>query len=273
MPGRHPWCTTSWRTRSTPAQPMPTATALSRRGSRVARMDPAPARRRAASSSRASSGSPSPCRRSSTRRPGTERRRNSRVTPRCLRNNTKHNYLLRCLMTCATCGLAMFGRTYAARGKQPERRYYQCHGKDCILSARPAACPSRNVKAEEIEAAVWDHVAGLLASPERLATVLVSSVRMLSTNRDLVRRFVTAHRELTDWIKQNPAEAQRMVRDELRAVVRADVSPELIARAWRRMTVTADLSPSEFQEWLANAQRAGFLRGAPDLARLVETVQ
>src|SRR4051812_37561024 len=57
------------------------------------------------------------------------------------RNNTKHNYLLRCLMTCATCGLAMFGRTYAARGKQPERRYYQCHGKDCILSARPAACP------------------------------------------------------------------------------------------------------------------------------------
>ena len=27
------------------------------------------------------------------------------------RNNTKHNYLLRCLMTCATCGLAMFGRT------------------------------------------------------------------------------------------------------------------------------------------------------------------
>ena len=84
------------------------------------------------------------------------------------RNNTKHNYLLRCLMTCATCGLALFGRTYAARGKQPERRYYQCHGKDCILSARPAACPSRNVKAEEIEAAVWDHVAGLLASPERL---------------------------------------------------------------------------------------------------------
>src|SRR5215213_3948507 len=81
--GRHPWCTTSWRTRSTPARPMPTATALSRRGSRVARMDPAPARRRAASSSRASSGLPSPCRRSSTRRPGTERRRNSRVTPRC----------------------------------------------------------------------------------------------------------------------------------------------------------------------------------------------
>jgi site-specific DNA recombinase len=84
------------------------------------------------------------------------------------RNNTKYNYLLRCLLTCRTCGLAMFGRTYKATAGQPERRYYQCHGKDCILTARPARCPSRNVKAMEIEAAVWDHVAGLLADPARL---------------------------------------------------------------------------------------------------------
>ena len=84
------------------------------------------------------------------------------------RNNSKYNYLLRCLMTCAGCGLAMFGRTYVATASQPERRYYQCHGKDCILSARPAACPSRNVKAAEIEAAVWQHVADLLTSPEQL---------------------------------------------------------------------------------------------------------
>jgi site-specific DNA recombinase len=53
------------------------------------------------------------------------------------RNNTKHNYLLRCLMTCSSCGLAMFGRTYIARGRQPERRYYMCHGKDCVHE-RPA---------------------------------------------------------------------------------------------------------------------------------------
>jgi site-specific DNA recombinase len=84
------------------------------------------------------------------------------------RNNTKYNYLLRCLLTCRTCGLAMFGRTYRATGSQAERRYYQCRGKDCVLTARPERCPSRNVKAEEIEAVVWDHVAGLLADPARL---------------------------------------------------------------------------------------------------------
>lgn len=112
----------------------------------------------------------------------------------------------------------------------------------------------------------------LVEDNDAITTVLVSTVRMLSTNRDLVRRFVAAHRALTEWINTNPEEAQRMVREELRAVGRAEVSPELVAHAWRRMTVTADVAPGGFQDWLAKAQRAGLLRGTPDLARLIETV-
>jgi hypothetical protein len=84
------------------------------------------------------------------------------------RHNSKYNYLLRCLLTCKTCGLAMFGRAYRATASQQERRFYLCHGKDCILTARPTACPSRSVKAEELEAAVWEHVVDLLSDPERL---------------------------------------------------------------------------------------------------------
>jgi site-specific DNA recombinase len=84
------------------------------------------------------------------------------------RNNTKRSYLLRCLLTCKECGLAMFGTCYTGTSDRPERRYYKCHGKDEILSAREHRCSGRSVKAEEIEVAVWDHVAGLLAEPERL---------------------------------------------------------------------------------------------------------
>ena len=86
------------------------------------------------------------------------------------RNNSRHNYLLRCLLTCGHCGLAMFGRTYAATSSRPSWSYYQCRGKDCISTARLAACPSRSVRAAEIEAAVWGHVRSLLADPERLFT-------------------------------------------------------------------------------------------------------
>ena len=125
------------------------------------------------------------------------------------RNNTKYNYLLRCLMTCKTCGLAMFGRTYKATAVQSERRYYQCHGKDCILSARPMACPSRNLKAGDIETAVWDHVAALLADParmmlqfERLAAAAdAGTVRERSTEAQLrsrLERVARADKRLLD---------------------------------------------------------------------------
>src|SRR3712207_5035386 len=62
----------------------------------------------------------------------------------------------------------MYGITRAATARLPQRQYYECHGKDCILSARTSVCPSRAVKAETIERAVWEHVAGLLAEPARL---------------------------------------------------------------------------------------------------------
>jgi NitT/TauT family transport system substrate-binding protein len=110
----------------------------------------------------------------------------------------------------------------------------------------------------------------LVEEKEAVTTVLVSSARLLKDKRDLARRFVAAHRELTEWIGQNPDEAQRMVREELRAAFRADVSPELIARAWRRMTITATTSLPAFQAFLASAQQVGFLRGAPDLSRFIE---
>src|SRR3982750_321765 len=84
------------------------------------------------------------------------------------RHNARHSYLLRCLLTCGFCGLAMYGVTRPATARKPPRQYYECHGKDCVLSARTAACPSRSVRAEEIEDAVREHVAGLLADPDRL---------------------------------------------------------------------------------------------------------
>jgi site-specific DNA recombinase len=84
------------------------------------------------------------------------------------RHNTKYAYLLRCLLTCQTCGLAMYGTTYKATATQPARHYYECHGKDRILSARDTICPQRRAKGDELDAAVWEHVRALLQDPERL---------------------------------------------------------------------------------------------------------
>jgi site-specific DNA recombinase len=84
------------------------------------------------------------------------------------RNNRKYNYLLRCLLRCGTCGLAMFGRTRPATARQGERRYYQCRGKDWVLSGRAEACPQPTISAEALESAVWNHLVHLMSDPQQL---------------------------------------------------------------------------------------------------------
>ena len=101
-------------------------------------------------------------------------------------------------------------------------------------------------------------------------TVLVSSVKFLKTKRDLAGKFAQAHRELTEWIRAHPEEARRMVQQELAAETRANVSAELIAHAWPRIALATEASLDEYRQFVAHAQRAGFIRTAPDLSRLIE---
>lgn len=101
-------------------------------------------------------------------------------------------------------------------------------------------------------------------------TVLVSSVKFLKSKRELVKQFVQAHRELTEWILAHPDEAKRMIQQELAAETRAEVSADLIGLAWKRIALTGDVALDEYRHFLANAQRAGFIRQTPDLSRLIE---
>jgi NitT/TauT family transport system substrate-binding protein len=110
----------------------------------------------------------------------------------------------------------------------------------------------------------------LVEEKDAITTILVSSAGFLGKNRDLAKRFVEAHGELTDWIQKNPDEAQRLAREELRASFRLDMPPELVARAWSRMVITPDTTREAFQSFVASAQKVGFLRDTPDLSRLIE---
>jgi NitT/TauT family transport system substrate-binding protein len=110
----------------------------------------------------------------------------------------------------------------------------------------------------------------LLEQSKESIAVLVSGVKFLKTKRELAAKFAQAHRELTEWIIAHPEEAKRMVQEELALETQAKVSAELIAQAWKRITVRSELSIEEFELFVNHAQRAGFMRTAPDLSRLIE---
>lgn len=110
----------------------------------------------------------------------------------------------------------------------------------------------------------------LLEERDAIIAILVSRTKFLAENRSLVAKFATVHRELTDWIKANPAEAQAMVREQLKIEMRADVPAELVAHAWGRLTPVTETSRDAFQNVVRSAQSVGFLKDTPDLGKLVE---
>ena len=83
------------------------------------------------------------------------------------RRNTRHTYLLRCLLTCRTCGLAMSGVTHRDR-RGGAVAYYRCAGKDPVAHGRDRACPEPSPRVAELDAAVWGHVRTLLDEPATL---------------------------------------------------------------------------------------------------------
>ena len=105
---------------------------------------------------------------------------------------------------------------------------------------------------------------------ETVTTVLVASTKFLREHRELAKKFAAAHAELTEWIQKNPAEAQRILREELTAETTRPIPAELIAQAWRRLDFTTQIAAPALGKFVKDAQAAGFMRGAPDLGRLIE---
>lgn len=110
----------------------------------------------------------------------------------------------------------------------------------------------------------------LVDDRDAITTVLVARSGFVKEQRELVRKFTAAHRELTEWIKAHPAEAQQMALEELDAEMHAKMPQELVKSSWNRIVLTSDVSLDALKRFITSAQSVGFLRNSPDLSRLVE---
>lgn len=111
----------------------------------------------------------------------------------------------------------------------------------------------------------------IVEETDAATTVLISRAKFLSQQRDLVKKIIQAHVELTDWIARNPDEAQRLIKVELLEETHSDMSAEIIAAAWKRIVFTAETPRASVEKFVQNSVRAGFIKTAPELSKLFET--
>ena len=102
-----------------------------------------------------------------------------------------------------------------------------------------------------------------------ITTVLVGSTSILNRNRDLVSAFIKIHKDLTDWITNQPEQAKLEINQELQAETSRAVTPEVLNRAWPRLRFSTSISVNELNLFLNAAKRVGFLKEVGSISEIV----
>jgi NitT/TauT family transport system substrate-binding protein len=115
------------------------------------------------------------------------------------------------------------------------------------------------------EESLWKETAG-----RYVTTHLASSVRFLRNEPALSRKWIAAHVELTQWIRQHPDEAKKILNEEIKAETTKALAPATLDNAWQRLELTYDPIRASLLESAADAHRIGFLKDKPDLSRIYD---
>lgn len=100
---------------------------------------------------------------------------------------------------------------------------------------------------------------------------LIVSTKFLRQHRDVLKKWIRAHVELTDWINQNLPEAKRVLNEEIKRETLKALPGTVIDDAFSRLTVTYDPVRSSLLTSAQWAFEAGLLgRTRPDLSRLYD---
>lgn len=108
-----------------------------------------------------------------------------------------------------------------------------------------------------------------LEQKDAVTTILVTNNKTLKKHAELVKKFVAAHKELTDWINKNPEEAQKLALEALDALMGGtSISKELVKASWPRLTFTAQVNHAELEKFVDGAHKCGFLRRKLDIKNI-----
>jgi NitT/TauT family transport system substrate-binding protein len=98
---------------------------------------------------------------------------------------------------------------------------------------------------------------------------LIVSTKFLKEHPDLVKRWIAAHVELTDWINSHKDEAKTLLNQQIQKDTGKAISQSVLDEALGRLEFTSDPLRESLLASAKSAFDAGFLgTSAPDLSQL-----
>jgi NitT/TauT family transport system substrate-binding protein len=100
---------------------------------------------------------------------------------------------------------------------------------------------------------------------------LIVATKFLQQQPDLVKKWIAAHVELTDWINGHQPEAKKALNQQIQSETGKALPPNELDEAFGRMQVTYDPLRASLLTAAKSSFEAGFLgRQMPDLSRLYD---
>ena len=101
--------------------------------------------------------------------------------------------------------------------------------------------------------------------------LLVVNTKFLKSHPDVVKNWIRADVELTDWINGHPADAKKLLNQQIQAETGKALPPIVLDEAFARMQVTYDPLHNALMTAAQQAFGDGFLgRQMPDLSALYD---
>ena len=101
--------------------------------------------------------------------------------------NTKVPSLLQGLAACASCGYGYY-RTSTTTSSGKKIYYYRCLGSDDYRYQGGRVCGNKPVRADYVDAVVWEHVTGLLADPALIRTEIDRRLERARTSDPVTKK-------------------------------------------------------------------------------------
>jgi len=109
--------------------------------------------------------------------------------------------------------------------------------------------------------------------PDRqfVVTNLIVSPKFLRDHADVVKKWLTAHVELTEWINGHLPDAKRLLNGQIQKETGKALAPAVLDEAFGRLQITYDPLRSSLMTSAKSAFEAGFLgKELPDLSSLYD---
>jgi sulfonate transport system substrate-binding protein len=104
-----------------------------------------------------------------------------------------------------------------------------------------------------------------------VTTHLIVRTKFLREHPDLVKKWIAAHVELTDWINAHLPEAKKLLNQQLQKETGKALKPEILDEAFGRLQITYDPIRNSLLTSAYSAFEAGFLgRQMPDLSAMYD---